>query len=457
MFLRVYELNELIKWKSDEIADTVNTLYDPTCKTLWHSACASGDSEYVAALASTAHEVTIFERSTEAIVATLCQSKKEIPLGLEWHPAKPAVASVCNGNIFIWKQRPRPCWAAYAPDFTELGENLVYREKESEFDVEDEDFPKDDGLGKNQAEEFLDVESVTAPPGLCSSDEEDPNKIGGSVFIVNASPAVIPLKTTLPSQLRLKDGILAFIPELKEPNHVEQHEHKKHKKKKRKKSEEPYHHQNGTHKNEPLSPSPERDTPTLNYNYNQRPPSRIDSSQTTSRKSSDAFVESPPRAMRHRLKRKRPSKASKSSTSTSPEKRQSYSRSPSSSLTYRNSPVYAPLSSPPNESPPLPIQPLRRHSPSPINISVSSSNVTPTHENINEQPTSSAPPFTLTQMPPLLTPPPVPKQMAEEHPGLTNISSDEEKEAEEPPTKRQKRSSSSSSSSSAVNHAWDSD
>lgn len=148
VFIRVYDLSELLKMKHDEVAEPLHKLYDPSGRTLWHSACASGDADYIAALSSSAHEVTIFERATEMIVTTLCQSKKEIPVGLGWHPAKPALASVCNGSIFIWKQRPRPCWAAYAPDFTELGENLVYQEKESEFDVDDEDFPRDDELSK---------------------------------------------------------------------------------------------------------------------------------------------------------------------------------------------------------------------------------------------------------------------------------------------------------------------
>uniref|UniRef100_A0A914YHA6 Anaphase-promoting complex subunit 4 WD40 domain-containing protein n=1 Tax=Panagrolaimus superbus TaxID=310955 RepID=A0A914YHA6_9BILA len=383
MFIRVYELNELLKWKRDEVADTINTLYEPTSKTLWHSACASGDSDYIAALASTAHEVTIFERATEAIVATLCQSKKEIPLGLEWHPAKPAVASVCNGNIFIWKQRPRPCWAAYAPDFTELGENLVYREKESEFDVDDEDFPKDDGLGKNQTEELIDVETVTAPPGLCSSDEDDPNKIWGSVFFVSATPAVIPLKTTLPSQLRPKEGALpsSFLVSELHSNHFEPK--KIHKKKKRKKTAENHHqHQNGIHNNNNgsiLSPSP-NDTqilhpPTL-LTERLAPPqstSMKDSPQTTSRKSSDA-IESPPRLMRHRLKRKRPSKPSKSSSSPSPIKFQSYSSSP----VEQTSPIYSPFSPTPSQTQQLHLSPV-----TPESVSLSSSTATPTHENWN--------------------------------------------------------------------------
>ena len=79
-FIRVYEFTELLKQK--ETFDTENRLCDPSNKTVWQSVCASGEADYVAGMSATSHMITIFERVTGTIVATLCESKKEIPLSV---------------------------------------------------------------------------------------------------------------------------------------------------------------------------------------------------------------------------------------------------------------------------------------------------------------------------------------------------------------------------------------
>eukprot|EP01022_Parablepharisma_sp_SALTPOND_P017325 TRINITY_DN2742_c0_g1_i2.p1 TRINITY_DN2742_c0_g1~~TRINITY_DN2742_c0_g1_i2.p1 ORF type:complete len:604 (+),score=55.76 TRINITY_DN2742_c0_g1_i2:1520-3331(+) len=45
------------------------------------------------------------------------------------------VVVTSNGDLLLWSVRNPKCWAALAPDFTEIEENIEYIEKEEEFDV----------------------------------------------------------------------------------------------------------------------------------------------------------------------------------------------------------------------------------------------------------------------------------------------------------------------------------
>ena len=64
------------------------------------------------------------------------------------------IASVSSGIVSIWSQNQVENWSAFAPDFKELDENVEYEERESEFDLEDED------KSVVAVEEFVDEDMV---------------------------------------------------------------------------------------------------------------------------------------------------------------------------------------------------------------------------------------------------------------------------------------------------------
>ena len=67
-------------------------------------------------------------------------------------------------------------WSAFAPDFKELEENEEYEEKESEFDIEDEDRSVGSvEQDRKSGDESVDITTVQPIPAFCSSDEDPLN------------------------------------------------------------------------------------------------------------------------------------------------------------------------------------------------------------------------------------------------------------------------------------------
>ena len=56
--------------------------------------------------------------------------------GEQWHPTRPVIATVAtSGDIHLWQTSSPDNWAAFAPGFEELEENVEYDEREDEFDI----------------------------------------------------------------------------------------------------------------------------------------------------------------------------------------------------------------------------------------------------------------------------------------------------------------------------------
>lgn len=110
-------------------------------RTPWHGVGFSGDGEYVfgGATHKAAHNIYIWDRGA-GVLDKILQGPRDSLVDADWHPSRPMLASVSHtGAINIWFNPPTEIWSAYAPGFEELEENVVYEEREDEFDLEDDE------------------------------------------------------------------------------------------------------------------------------------------------------------------------------------------------------------------------------------------------------------------------------------------------------------------------------
>lgn len=171
--IRVYDGREILTCGRDGEPEPMQKLQDLVNRTPWKKCCFSGDGEYICAGSARQHALYIWEKSIGNLVKILHGTRGELLLDVAWHPVRPIIASISSGVVSIWAQNQVENWSAFAPDFKELDENVEYEERESEFDIEDEDKSEPEQTGGDAAEdEEVDVTSVDPIAAFCSSDEE---------------------------------------------------------------------------------------------------------------------------------------------------------------------------------------------------------------------------------------------------------------------------------------------
>ncbi|POI25572.1 hypothetical protein CIB84_010677, partial [Bambusicola thoracicus] len=147
--IRVYDGREILTCGRDGEPEPMQKLQDLVNRTPWKKCCFSGDGEYIVAGSARQHALYIWEKSIGNLVKILHGTRGELLLDVAEN------------------------WSAFAPDFKELDENVEYEERESEFDIEDEDKSEPEQTGADAAEdEEVDVTSVDPIAAFCSSDEE---------------------------------------------------------------------------------------------------------------------------------------------------------------------------------------------------------------------------------------------------------------------------------------------
>jgi COMPASS component SWD1 len=140
--IRLYSCESALSAGLNGNCEELRKFQEVVNKPLWRRCCFSGEKKvtYVCGGSARQHSLYIWDIETGAVKKMLCaDSKGEALLDVQWHPSKPIVVSVSNGLICIWARAEVENWSAYAPTFKELDENQEYSERESEFDIEDED------------------------------------------------------------------------------------------------------------------------------------------------------------------------------------------------------------------------------------------------------------------------------------------------------------------------------
>ncbi|NWZ85955.1 RBBP5 protein, partial [Poecile atricapillus] len=167
--IRVYDGREILTCGRDGEPEPMQKLQDLVNRTPWKKCCFSGDGEYIVAGSARQHALYIWEKSIGNLVKILHGTRGELLLDVAWHPVRPIIASISSGVVSIWAQNQVENWSAFAPDFKELDENVEYEERESEFDIEDEDKSEPEQTGADAAEdEEVDVTSVDPIAAFCS-------------------------------------------------------------------------------------------------------------------------------------------------------------------------------------------------------------------------------------------------------------------------------------------------
>eukprot|EP00475_Leptophrys_vorax_P039928 TRINITY_DN7315_c0_g1_i2.p1 TRINITY_DN7315_c0_g1~~TRINITY_DN7315_c0_g1_i2.p1 ORF type:complete len:398 (-),score=68.49 TRINITY_DN7315_c0_g1_i2:1141-2199(-) len=102
----------------------------------WKCGCISGNNEFLAAAVSSKDQHKIYIWNSFGQLVTFLEGPKEGIELMYWHPCLPIISvQTTSGHIRTWFKNLSENWSAFAPNFEVLEENVVYEEREDEFDM----------------------------------------------------------------------------------------------------------------------------------------------------------------------------------------------------------------------------------------------------------------------------------------------------------------------------------
>lgn len=116
--------------------DIEHKFQDVVNRLSWNHVSFSATGEFIMASTYMNPDIYIWERSHGSLVKILEGPREEMGV-VEWHPSRPMIMScgLESGSIYMWSIVTPQKWSALAPDFAEVEENVVYVEREDEYDI----------------------------------------------------------------------------------------------------------------------------------------------------------------------------------------------------------------------------------------------------------------------------------------------------------------------------------
>ncbi|OKL56054.1 hypothetical protein UA08_08638 [Talaromyces atroroseus] len=116
--------------------DLEHKFQDVVNRLSWNHVAFSSTGEFIMASTYMNPDIYIWERSHGSLVKILEGPREEMGV-VEWHPSRPMIMScgLESGSIYMWSIITPQKWSALAPDFAEVEENVVYVEREDEYDI----------------------------------------------------------------------------------------------------------------------------------------------------------------------------------------------------------------------------------------------------------------------------------------------------------------------------------